>query len=115
MNATGRLFLSRTRPTARTAADGTFGLQIYAVDRIGIHQTESWVVCWYGPEASAFWQHHQAQLAPGAAVHVETHHIRAHQMRGRVPEIHATATRIKLAQPATATNPDQSTTESLTP
>lgn len=96
MHATGRLFLSRTRPTARTAADGTFGLQLYAVDRIATHQTESWVVCWYGPEASAFWQQHQAQLVPGAAIHVDTHHFRAHQMRGCVPEIHARAARVRL-------------------
>lgn len=98
MQATGRLFLSRTRPMAKVAADGTFGLQLYAVDRIGPHQVESWVVCWYGPEALAFWQQHQAQR------------MRAHQVRGCVPEIHAVAAHIGLEtrkgdEPTLPTNP----------
>jgi hypothetical protein len=103
MQATGRLFLSRTRPCARPAADGTFGLQLYAVDRLGAHQVESWVVCWYGPEALAFWQRHQAQLVPGAVIHLTAQRMRAHQVRGAVPEIHATAAHIELEErPTTA-------------
>jgi hypothetical protein len=96
MQATGRLFLQRTRPCAKRAADGTFGLQLYAVDRIGTHQTEAWVVLWYGPDAEAFWLEHQAALIPGAGIELETQRIRAHQVRGCVPEIHATASRVAL-------------------
>ena len=110
MQATGRLFLSRTRPMAKVAADGTFGLQLYAVDRIGPHQVESWVVCWYGPEALAFWQQHQAQLVAGAVIHVQAQRMRAHQVRGCVPEIHAVAAHIGLEtrkgdEPTLPTNP----------
>lgn len=106
MYAAGRLFLSRTRPVAKNAADGTFGLQLFALDRLGSHQVESWVVLWYGPEALAFWQQHQAQLVPGAVIHVETERMRAHQVRGCVPEIHAAASHIALEARAPAA-PDQ--------
>lgn len=34
MEASGLLFLSRTRPVATTVADGTFCLQLLAYDRI---------------------------------------------------------------------------------
>lgn len=98
MHAAGRLFLSRTRPIAKPAADGTFGLQLFALDRLGAHQVESWVVLWYGPEAQAFWQQHQAQLVPGAVIHVQTERMRAHQVARCVPEIHAVASRIELEQ-----------------
>lgn len=103
MRATGRLFLSRTRPVGKHATDGTFGLQIYALDRLGAHQTESWVVCWYGPEAQTFWQQHQAALVPGAVIQIETSSMRAHRVRSCVPEIHANASHIELeASPASA-------------
>lgn len=111
MQATGRLFLSRTRPMAKVAADGTFGLQLYAVDRIGPHQVESWVVCWYGPEALTFWQQHQPSLVAGAVIHVQAQRMRAHQVRGCVPEIHAVAAHIELeashkdGHPTTPTKP----------
>ena len=96
MQATGRLFLSRTRPIAKPSGDGTFGLQLFALDRIGPHQVESWVVLWYGPEAEAFWLEHQARLIPGAGIEVDAQRMRAHQVRSCVPEIHATASRIAL-------------------
>ena len=106
MQAAGRLFLSRTRPIAQPAADGTFGLQLYALDRMATHQVESWVVAWYGPEAHAFWQHAQAQLVPGAVVQVQVQRMRAHQLRGCVPEIHAVASHIELER-APSTHPNQ--------
>lgn len=96
MHATGRLFLNRTRPIAKPAADGSFGLQLFAVDRLGAHQVEAWVVAWYGPDALAFWQDAQPRLVPGAVIHVDADRIRAHQVRGCVPEIHALASRITL-------------------
>jgi hypothetical protein len=71
MRATGTLFLSRTRPGVQRAADGTFALQLYAVDRIGAHQVEPWVVLWAGEEADAFWAAHRGHLVPGAALSVE--------------------------------------------
>lgn len=98
MQATGKLFLSRTRPVAKTTADGTFGLQLFAVDRIAEHQVEGWVVMWYGPEAKAFWLQAQAQLVPGAVIHVKTQRMRAHQTGRCVPEIHATASSVELVE-----------------
>lgn len=98
MRATGQLFLSRTRPVAKDAADGTFGLQLFAVDRIAEHQVEGWVVMWHGPEAKAFWQQCQTKLVPGTVIHVQTQRMRAHQTGRCVPEIHATASTVELVE-----------------
>lgn len=99
MRATGMLFLSKTRPSVQQAADGTFALQIYAVDRIGAHQVEPWVVLWAGAEAAAWWDAHRAQLVPGAAITVHTTRLRSHIVGRAMPEIHAHAERIELAPP----------------
>ena len=113
MHATGLLFLSRTKPQARRAADGTFGLLLYALDRIGPHQVESWVVLWHGEEAEAFWAEHRQHLVPGTPIEVTTDRIRAHQLRGCVPEIHATATCVRIntrqAHPTESPQPAQAT------
>lgn len=98
MQATGQLFLTRTRPVAKTATDGCFVLKIFAVDRIAEHQVESWVVMWSGHKAKTFWEQTEDQLVPGAVIHVQTQRMRAHQTGRCVPEIHATATGIELVE-----------------
>lgn len=99
MRATGMLFLSKTRPTSQTATDGTFALQLYAVDRIATHQVEPWVVLWSGAEAQAFWAAHRGQLVPGTAINVQTVRMRSHVVGRAIPEIHAVAECIELAPP----------------
>jgi hypothetical protein len=102
MRATGTLFLSRTRPGVQRAADGTFALQLYAVDRIGAHQVEPWVVLWAGEEADAFWAAHRGHLVPGAALSVEVQRMRSHVVGRALPEIHAVASEVQLIQPQRA-------------
>lgn len=96
MEATGLLFLSKTRPSQQRAADGTFAMQLYAVDRIGTHQVEPWVVLWSGAPAEAFWSAHHEQLRPGCALRVRAERMRAHTMGRAVPEIHAVAAAVEL-------------------
>lgn len=96
MRATGLLFLSKTRPSSQTATDGTFALQLYAVDRIGTHQVEPWVVLWSGARAEAFWAAHQGDLRPGCAIRVDALRMRAHTQHRAVPEIHAVAASVEL-------------------
>lgn len=110
MEASGLLFLSRTRPVATTAADGTFCLQLLAYDRIATHQTEGWRITWSGQEASDFWSAHRNSLIPGTAIQVQTHKPRAHAARGCTPEIHATVTAMSLvAVPSPAAAPASAT------
>ena len=96
MRASGLLFLSKTRPSPQTAADGTFALQLFAYDRIGPHQVESWAVLWSGAAARAFWQAHQGELRPGCAIQVDALRMRAHAQGRAVPEIHAVAASVAL-------------------
>jgi len=98
MQAQGLLFLSRTAPQAQRAADGCFCLQLYAVDRIGPHQVESWVVIWRGPEAERFWAAQRHSLTPGAALRVSTERLRAHVVGRAMPEIHATASAVEVVK-----------------
>ncbi len=73
---TGLLFLSATKPDARTDADG-FALTLRALDVLGARAKEPYVLTWRGPEAQAFWQQHQADLQPGAVIDVALTHVRA--------------------------------------
>jgi len=96
MHAQGTLYLSRTRPSVQTAADGTFALILHALDRIAPHQVEPWVVLWCGPDARAWWQQHSAQLVPGAAIGVQVQRMRSHVVGRALPEIHAVAQGVVL-------------------
>lgn len=96
MQATGLLFLSKTRPTIKSATDGTFSVLIYAYDRIVQHQVESWLVLWSGEDAKAFWESNQPNLRPGTAIEVNAMRMRAHVQGRAVPEIHAVASSIKV-------------------
>ena len=106
MQATGLLFLNKTRPLATTAADGTFQLTLFAIDRIGPHRIEPWAVRWTGPAAQAFWQAHRQQLTPGTPIRVTTSRFRSFVQRGLQPEIHASADLVELAPPRSGTCAD---------
>jgi len=79
----GRLFMGKQRPQCGYAANGVFGLTLLAVDRIGPHQTESYLLTWCGPEAQAFWAAHRMELVPGAALAVELGAVRVHTVGGK--------------------------------
>lgn len=97
---TGTFFLSKQRPTAATDSAGAFRLELVLVDNLGRNpatgrdEKEAYRVRWAGPEAQAFWAAHQADLTPGAPLHAELEHLRAHpgpavfppipELRGRV-------------------------------
>ncbi len=76
LHHTGLLFLSATKPEARTDADG-FALTLRALDVLGTRAREPYVITWRGPEAQAFWARHQADLQPGAVIDVDLTHVRA--------------------------------------
>ncbi|KQR55654.1 hypothetical protein [Acidovorax sp. Leaf160] len=73
---TGFLFLSKTKPEARTEG-GEFLLTLRALDVLGAMSREPYVLTWRGPEAQAFWAAHQADLQPGAVIDVSLTHVRA--------------------------------------
>jgi len=79
----GRLFLGKQRPQCGYAAGGVFSLTLLTVDRIGSHQTESYLLIWTGPEACAFWASHRFDLVPGAALAVELGAVRVHTVGGK--------------------------------
>lgn len=98
MRAAGMLFVANARPAPHTAADGTFTLTLRAMDRIGPHQVEAWLITWSGDSARAFWAANAAQLKPGQPITVQARNIRPwSQGRHLAPEIHAHADSIALA------------------
>lgn len=97
MHATGTLFLARQRPQVDNAADGTFQLQLLAMDRQGTHQVEPWRLVWTGAEAAAFWRNHQAAMTAGAVLQVEAERLRAHSTRVAA-EVHARVLSMRLVR-----------------
>lgn len=100
MSASGLLLLSKTKPLASVAADGTFALTLLAFDRIGAHQVEPWRVVWSGPAAQAFWRACAQWLVPGQPIRVEVDQLRAFSLcgpHGSAPEFLVRATLIDLA------------------
>lgn len=102
MRATGTLFLARQRPQVDAAADGTFQLQLLAMDRQGPHQVEPWRLVWTGAEAAAFWRNHQAAMTPGAVLHVEAERLRAHSTPPRAAELHTRVLSMRLVRAGAA-------------
>lgn len=96
---TGTMFLSRTKPEASAAANGTFQLQLLLFDRLGPGVVEPWRVAWAGPEAHHFWQQHEADLVPGAVLKVTLERARIHLIFSKPPicEIHARVITVDLA------------------
>lgn len=102
MRHTGTLYLSRQRPQAAPARCGTFQLQLLAYDRLGPHQTEPWRLIWTGPAAQRFWLQHQADLVPGAVLHVELQAARIHTLYTRPPSAELQARVLSMSLPTPA-------------
>lgn len=103
MQHIGTVYLSRQRPLASITSSGSFELQLAVYDRIHSRAVEPWRLIWAGPAAQAFWAAHQAQLLPGAALHVTCENARAHTIaRSRLPitEIQAHIVQAQLHSPA---------------
>lgn len=83
MQHMGTLFLSRTKPQATQAKDGSMALTLLALDRIGPLQVEPYLITWTGPQAQAFWELHHAELVPGVPLQVELEALRMHTETGR--------------------------------
>lgn len=120
MQAHGTLCLSKTKPLATTAADGTFVLTLHGYDRQGAHLVESWRVVYSGTPAKDFWQQHKDRLVPGTPITLQAHRVCA-QKAVNSPEFLAYATHIALAPLArqqaqatpTTTQPHEGTYESV--
>lgn len=83
MHHTGTLYLSRQKPVAKRAADGTLAVTLLAYDRIAPLQVEPYLITWTGPAALGFWAVHADELVPGAALQVELERLRMHVETGR--------------------------------
>lgn len=68
---TNQLYLSKTRPLASTARDGTFCVQLLAYSHPSNTATTPWRIAYFGDAALGFWCHHGADLVPGAVLQVE--------------------------------------------
>ena len=60
--------MSKTRPQAQRAADGTFTVVLLVMDRQGPRQVEPWRVTYSGEAAHAWWQAEGSSLQPGDIV-----------------------------------------------
>ena len=97
MQHTGLLFLSRQRPQAGRTRCGAFQVQLHAHDRIDACQAPLWCITWTGPAALRFWQQHEGQLKPGAALQVQLERARLHTLYTRPPSASVHARVISLA------------------
>ena len=117
MIAVGEVFLSKQKPLATTAKDGTFQLLLCAFDVqspkvSGARPIKTpWRVLWSGSDAQAWHYQNQAALVPGAALYIEAEAIRTHELPGCAAEITAQALCIGLgpfaAAKATETKTEQ--------
>lgn len=118
MRAEGLLFMSRTRPIAGPAADGTFQITLLAMDRMRPNQVEPWPnqvepwrITWAGEEAREFWSTCQTALTPGQPLRVVAQNLQGFSARHIAPEIHAHAISIQLAPRSTETHQHRQATE----
>lgn len=111
MKAEGLLFMSRTRPIAGPAADGTFQITLLAMDRMRPNQVEPWRITWAGEDARAFWNTCHAALTPGQPLRVVAQNLQGFSARHLAPEIHAHAVSIQLAPRSTEFNQQRQATE----
>lgn len=113
IQATGLLFLSKSKPLAARAGDGVFVLTLSVVDAIGAHSREPWCIHWAGDEALAFWNAHRDALTPGCALHGRFDKLRVYYS-ARVPGIDANVISLELAPRAAHTH-SQPQPETTTP
>lgn len=119
MRAHGTVYLSKAKPLATHAADGTFALTLSVIDSMGAYKKEPWTLHYAGPAAQAFWDANQTELTPGQPLYVWANHIRVYAS-ARVPGIDASVEQISVtprehpAIPVTQTNATTNTTTSET-
>lgn len=75
---TGIWHLSKTRPHAQRAADGTFAVVLLVMDRQGPQQVEPWRVTYSTEAAHAWWQAEGSSLQPGDTLRLVLTHMRIH-------------------------------------
>lgn len=96
---TGQLYLaSKTKPQAKTAADGTFSVQLLAYSRPDAHKLVPWRINYFGDAALTFWCHFGADLVPGAVLDVELTRLQLIEGGGRncSAEMHAHANTLQV-------------------
>lgn len=102
MQASGIVYLAKTKPLATLTADGIFTLTLLVYDRQDTHRVEPWRIWWSGLDAQAFWQDHAGQLTPGQPLHVNLRRIRSFVLGDHhgCPESHAEVVLAHLAPAA---------------
>lgn len=89
---------NKTKPVAKAASDGTFGLTLLACKPAKSRGRDAWLLRWSGPQAQAFWTRSGIDMVPGAEllVDVDFDTLRPFSVGGRIggAEIHAEATAI---------------------
>lgn len=89
---TQTLYLAnKTKPQAKSAADGTFVLTLLAYNPVTSHAKDPWRLIWAGPGAQRWWAQNAASLAPGVQLVVAVDLVRPFDAAGRCSgaEIHA--------------------------
>lgn len=76
VTASGTWYMSRTKPLATFAADGTFALTLLVFDRIDSHIVEPWRITWSGEDALGWWCDNEGELPPGQPIYANLKHIR---------------------------------------
>lgn len=104
------LYLSKTTPSGKVAADGTFVLHLHAYDRQGGGYVGSWRLIWAGREAETFWDVHRGHLHPGTPIEVTYGLTRIIDSKARFGGAEVMASVNSLHLPVIAANPNQKTT-----
>ncbi len=73
----GQIAVCRQRPSVTHAADGTFQLTLYGLERLDAHTSEAWVLNWAGDDAAAWWLFHGQDVASGRMLAVQAHRLRS--------------------------------------
>jgi hypothetical protein len=81
---TGQLYLANnTKPLAKTAADGTFSVQLLAYSKPYTNKLVPWRINYFGDPALTFWCHHGPDLVPGAVLDVDLTRLQLIEGSGR--------------------------------
>lgn len=110
MNASGIMYLGKSKPVVDAAADGNFRLQLLLIDNLGANKKEAWRVAWTGPQAQAFWTAHRDDLQPGAVLRCQLEHIRVFPGTNTyppLPELRARVVSIEICPKRTPAGREQ--------
>jgi hypothetical protein len=88
---TGQLYLAKSKPTAKTAHDGTFSVVMLAYSRPRGAHLVPWRIAYFGDDALGFWCQNGSDLTAGTPLQVDLTGLMVIEGGGRnqSAEIHA--------------------------